>query len=149
MTKVDLSPAIGLIRSVRGYNEIGIELEQLAAQNRIRVDANLDARAQTSLSGIITLGPEAIASSALSLAQTLVHEHYHLHQNPFLKTASFWAGVATRTPVMRRYEQPAYEMALDFLEAVKRDHPHLAREAEIEQNAVRCVFANDFGVQLE
>jgi hypothetical protein len=67
-----------------------------------------------------------------------------LHQNPLLKTASFWGGVLTRTPVMRRYEQPAYQSAVDFLEAVRRTHPHLADEAQAEQNAIRQVFAADF-----
>jgi hypothetical protein len=48
-----------------------------------------------------------------------VHEANHLRQNPLLKTVSFWGGVVTRTPGMRRYEQPAYQAAVDFLEAVK------------------------------
>ncbi len=143
-----LSEALELIRATPGYLETGVALAQLASENRIRIDGNLPDRACTNVWGIITLGPEAIESSALSLAQTLVHERYHLRQNPFLKTASFWTGVLTRTPVMRRYEQPAYQAALDFLEVVKRTQPHLTVEANSEQNAIRVVFANDYGVAL-
>ena len=46
----------------------------------------------------------------------------------------------TRTPVMRHYEQPAFQAAIDFLEAVRWAHPHLALEAQTEQDAVRQVF---------
>lgn len=108
----------------------------------------LQDRAQAGLLGTITLGPEAAEASPVSLAQTLVHEHHHLHQNLLLKTLSFWLGILTRTPVMRRYEQPAYQAAVDFLEAVKRTHPRLAGEAQAEQVAIRQVFAADFGGTL-
>ena len=148
MSDNQISQALELICSIRGYKETGIALQKLAAQNRIRFDREMEDRAQTGLLGNITLGPEAIASNTVSLAQTLVHEAYHLHQNPFLKTVSFWTGFLTHTPVMRRYEQPAYQAAIDFLADVKRTQPHLAQEAEREQNAMRCVFANDFGVTL-
>ena len=75
-----------------------------------------------------------------------MHEHFHLRrQNPLLKTLSFWSGVASRTHVMKRYEQPAYQAAHDFLEAVKQAHPTLAAEAEAEQVAIRGVFAINFG----
>ena len=94
------------------------------------------------------LGPESVAASPLSMAQTLVHELYHLHQNPFEKTLSFWLGILTRTPVMRRYERPAYLAAFRFLEAIKASHPHLAREAEVEQRAVAPVFEISFGDSL-
>lgn len=144
----NIQQALRLIQSTPGYVEMGVRLAQLASEGHIRVDMNLPDRAQTSLRGIITLGAEAAQSSALSLAQTLVHEYHHLHQNPLLKTASFWAGFLTRTPVMRRYEQPAYQAAIDFLEAVKTAHPRLSDEVQAEQNAIRQVFAADFGVML-
>ena len=143
-----LSEALRLIQATPGYEETGVRLAQLASEGRIRLDRELQDRAQAGLLGTITLGPEAATAGALSLAQTLVHEQYHLRQNPLLKTASFWTGVMTRTPVMRRYEQPAYQAAVDFLEAVKRAHPHLAGEANAEQAAVRQVFAQDFGATL-
>lgn len=143
-----LHEALRLIRSTPGYTEVGVHLAQLASEGDIRVDMSLQDRAQTDLRGIITLGPEAVEASALSLAQTLVHEAYHLRQNPLWKTVSFWSGVVTRTPVMRRYEQPAYQTAIDFLEAAKNAHPHLAEEAILEQDAIRQVFATDFGGML-
>jgi hypothetical protein len=49
---------------------------------------------------------------------------------------------------MRRYEQPAYQAAIDFLETVRWAHPHLAQEAEAERDAVRQVFATGFGATL-
>ena len=144
-----LHDALHLTRTTPGYSEVGVDLAQLASENRIRINPALQDRAQASLLGIITLGPEAVASSLLSLAQTLVHEHFHLRrQNPFLKTLSFWTGIATRSAVMKRYEQPAYQAAYDFLEAVKRAHPDLVQEAEREQRAIYHVFATDFGGRL-
>jgi hypothetical protein len=143
-----LPEALRLICSILGYSKIGVHLAQLALEGRIRVNLNLSDRAQAGLLGTITLGPEAAEASPVSLAQTLVHEAYHLRQNPLLKTVSFWSGVVTHTPVMRRYEQPAYQAAVDFLEAVKHKHPHLANQAQDEQNAVRQVFATDFGGML-
>lgn len=148
MIPYNLPEALRLIQTTPGYAEAGVRLAQHASQGRIHVDLSLPDRAQAGLLGTITLGPEAVDSSPLSLAQTLVHEHYHLHQNPLLKTASFWTGVVTRTPVMRRYEQPAYQAAIDFLEAVKRAHPLLAGEATEEQDAIRAAFAADFGATL-
>ena len=148
MTSPALPEALHLIRSTPGYTEVGVHLAQLASRGRIKVDLDLPDRARAGLLGTITLGPEAAESSVVSLAQTLVHEHYHGCQNPFLKTVSFWSGIVTRTPVMRRYEQPAYQAAVDFLEAVKQGHPHLTQEAVWEQEAVRQVFAADFGAAL-
>jgi hypothetical protein len=143
-----LHESIQLIRSTPGYTGVGVHLTQLASQGRIRVNLDLPDRAQAGLLGTITLGPEAAEADVVSLAQTLVHEAHHLRQNPLLKTASFWRGIVTRTPLMRRYEQPAYQAAIDFLEAVKRAHPHLAEEAAQEQAAVRQVFAADFYAAL-
>ena len=146
MTSSSLQEALRIIRTTPGYAEVGIELAQMACEDRIRLDPALDDRAHAGLLGTITLGPEATGSSPLSLAQTLVHEHFHLRrQNPLLKTLSFWSGVASRTHVMKRYEQPAYQAAHDFPEAVKRAHPVLSAEAEAEQMAIGGVFAINFG----
>lgn len=145
---LDCQQAIRLIRSTPGYAETGVALAQMASENHIHLDPEMEDRAQAGLLGTITLGPEAVESSTLSLAQTLVHEYFHLRQNPLLKTVSFWSGVLSHTPVMKRYEQPAYQAAIDFLEAVKRKHPHLAEEAESEQSAIRQVFQIGFGGDL-
>ena len=139
-----IEEALQIIRTTPGYEETAKRLAKLAGNGRIRESPAIEDRAQAGLLGSITLGPEAVESTPLSLAQTLVHEHYHLRQNPFLKTVSFWSGVFTRTPVMRRYEQPAYQAAVDFLEAVKSAHPDLAEEAGQEQRAVRHVFERDY-----
>lgn len=147
-TPAALHEALRLIRTTPGYAEVGVELAQLASEDRIRIDMALDDRAHAGLLGVITLGPEAAESSPLSLAQTLVHEHFHLHQNPLQKTVSFWGGVLSRTPVMKGYEQPAYQAAFDFLEAVKRAHPPLATEAASEQAAIAQVFEIGFGAPL-
>jgi hypothetical protein len=144
-----LHEAIRLIRTTPGYTEVAVDLAQLASENRIRVHPTLEDRAHAGLLGTITLGPEAAQASPLSLAQTLVHEHYHLRrQHPLLKTVSFWTGVLSHTPVMRRYERPAYQAAFDFLEAAKKVHPQLTGEAEAEQAAIRQVFETFFGEPL-
>lgn len=157
MLPVTLSPpqtavfeeALRIVRATSGYAQVGFELAQMASKDQIRFDPALEDRAQASLLGILTLGPEAMHSRPLSLAQTLVHEHFHLHrQNPWLKTLSFWSGVARGTHVMQRYEQPAYQAAHDFLEAVKRARPGMAVEAESEQRAICQVFATGFGGTL-
>ena len=144
-----LIEAINLILSTPGHAAVGEALAQLASRQRIRIDMDLPDRAKTTLRGIILLGPEAAEASPLSLAQTLVHEQHHLQQNPLLKTVSFWSGIATRTEPMRRYEQPAYQTALEFLKAVAQAHPDLASEARAEQNAIRQVFRSDFGGELD
>jgi hypothetical protein len=149
MMPAALPEALRLIRATRGYADLGVDLAQLVSQNRVRVNLALEDRAQAGLLGTITLGPEAAQAGALSLAQTLVHEHFHLRrQHPLQKTVSFWSGVLSRSSVMRRYEQPAYQAAWDFLEAVKAAQPHLAQEAEAEQAAIRQVFEMSFGGTL-
>jgi hypothetical protein len=128
---------------------VGVELAQMASENQIRVNPDMEDRAQAGLLGIMTLGPEATEGSPLSLAQTLVHEHFHMRrQNPLLKSLSFWSGVVSRTNVMKRYEQPAYQAAYDFLEAVKQAHPSMAKEIEAEQSAISQVFAIEYGGPL-
>lgn len=140
-----ITEALNIIGATPGYQQVAGELRLLAGRGRIRFQPGLPDRAQTGLTRIILLGHEVLASPPLSQAQTLVHEHFHLHQNPFLKTVSFWSGVATRTPVMRRYELPAYRAAYDFLEAVKTAQPNLAALAGSEQEAIRQVFAQGYG----
>lgn len=140
--------ALQLLRAIPNYARIADELTSLAQSGRLRFDENLEERAYAvSLLGYqrVTLGPEVFDGSALSLAQTLVHERYHLRQNPLLKTVSFWCGIFTRTPVMRRYERPAYRAALQFLEAVAISQPGLRAQAEHESHAVRLVFESSFG----
>jgi len=148
MILASIQQAVQLIQATPGYAKTGVELAQMASENRIRVNLDLDDRAHAGLMGAITLGPEAANSSFLSLAQTLVHEHFHLQQNPLLKTASFWSGVATRTSPMLRYEKPAYQAAFQFLEAIKKVRPALADEAESEQAAIRQVFFDGFNEDL-
>lgn len=143
-----LRDALRLIAATPGYDGVAKKLAVLAFRGRIRFHHSLEDRAHAGLLGTITLGPEALESGVLSLAQTLVHEHFHLRQNPFLKTVSFWGGVVSRTPVMRRYERPAYRAAFDFLETVKAAFPHLAEEARAEQTAIQQVFAACFGGEL-
>lgn len=140
--------ALRIIHATPGYADIGHQLSSLHSRGRIRVDSTLEDRAQASLFGRIILGPEVFESNAVSIAQTLVHECFHLRQNPFLKTVSFWCGIATRSALMKRYEQPAYCAALEFLEAVKETQQSLAHDAEREQIAVRQVFASCFGERL-
>jgi hypothetical protein len=145
----NLNEAIHIIRMTPGYAAVGADLSQIASQKRIRIDSSLDARAETRLSGAIVLGAEALASSPPSLAQTLVHEHFHLRrQHPLQKTVSFLSGVFSKSHVMKRFEQPAYQAANDLLEAVKMAQPALLVEANAEQAAIRQVFATDFGGQF-
>lgn len=140
--------ALRILRATPGYAPVALELAQLADEGRIHLDAALEDRAQAGLFGALTLGPEATGGSPLSLAQTLVHEHFHLRQNPLLKTLSFWSGVVQGAPAMKRYERPAYLAAHDFLEVVKRVCPELSTEAEAEQRAISQVFATTFGAAL-
>jgi hypothetical protein len=141
-----VSFALDLIAATPGYQTVARDLEWLARRGRIRFVPTLTDRAHAGLLGAITLGPEALAGSALSLAETLVHEHYHLRrQSHFAKTASFWQGVFTQTPVMARYERPAYQTALDFLHAVARAFPDLADEAQGEATAVMETYAAHYG----
>ena len=142
-----LNAALALIASTPGYEVVAADLSRLHDRGRIRFAPDLADRAHAGLLGALTLGPEAFDdNSALGLAETLVHEHHHLfRQPPLLKTVSFWAGVATRTPTMARYERPAYDAALGFLAAVARAYPDLADEAAREASAVEATFAANYG----
>ncbi|MCW3061499.1 MAG: hypothetical protein JWQ02_3320 [Capsulimonas sp.] len=122
------------------------------ARRRLRFDARLTDRAQTTMLRTIVLGPEPFQgegkSAAVSLAGTLVHEHWHTRQNPLGKSWSFWAGILTRTHPMLRYEQPAYARQIGFLEELARVSPANAAFARAEAEEVRAAFALHYGDNL-
>ncbi len=139
--QAQISAAIDLIAATPCYEAVAHDLARLLQRQRIHFAPTLADRAHAGLTGRIHLGPEPLAGSVLSLAETLVHEHFHLRrQSHFAKTTSFWAGVFTRTPVMARYERPAYDAALRFLHALAQAHPALAEEAAAEAYAVKSTF---------
>ncbi len=137
--------AVALIGSVPGYARVARDLER----RRILFDPRLPDRGQASLGGTIRIGPETLHGDRdavlVALAGTLVHEHHHTRQNPFLKTLSFWRGVFTRTHPMGRYERPAYEQQSAFLDALALSHPELAALAARERDAARASFAACYG----
>ncbi|MDQ2687206.1 MAG: hypothetical protein M3Y28_04990 [Armatimonadota bacterium] len=141
--------AVTLIGRTPGYGVVGAGLTAHLGAGKIGCDATLPDRAQAGLTGRIVLGPEAMSSPTLSLAQTLVHEWHHVHQFPLTKTISFWLGVLMGRPVMRRFEQPAYRAALDFLETVARAFPDLAEAASAERSAIEAVFEAEYGGPLD
>ena len=145
-----LSNAIALIGSVPGYESEAAILREMLVDGRIRYVETLEDRAHAGLLGTITMGPEPFApgGTLLGLAETLVHERFHLTQNPLEKTASFWAGVATKTDAMARYEKPAYQAAATFLERFRETFPDLAAESEAELVAVRDTFESSYGETL-
>jgi hypothetical protein len=132
--------ALALIASVPGYESVARDLARL----RITYVPTLKDRGQASLHGHIRIGPETLEgggdTALVSLAGTLVHEHSHTCQNPFLKTLSFWTGIATRTHPMRRYERPAYEHQAAFLAALSRVRPDLAPAALWERTASQLSY---------
>ncbi|WP_125206262.1 hypothetical protein [Capsulimonas corticalis] len=118
-------------------------------RRRLRFDAGLADRAHTTLLRAIVFGPEPFQgnreTALVSLAGTLVHEHWHTRQNPFGKTWSFWAGMVTRTHPMQRYERPAYERQAAFLEELAIVRPELGRIARAEARKVRGAFMRHYG----
>jgi hypothetical protein len=142
-----IEAALALIRATPGYAGVADDLARLRDRGAIRFSPRLPDRAHAGLTGTITLGPESLEGDVVGLAETLVHEHYHLRrQNPLAKTLSFWKGVARRSPVMRDYERPAYQAAVDFLRAVERSAPEHAASAVAERGAVAEAFAAHYGV---
>ena len=130
-----ISEAVDLVDSVPGYRIIAGHLR------RLRVDylPSLPDRAHTTMRSQIIVGPDALLESdksLVSLAATLVHEEFHTRQNPFLKTASFWTGVVTRSHVMARYEWPAYRAQTSFLRALAHVRPDLSAAIEQEITAI-------------
>lgn len=141
MTREAVSDALDLIAAVPGYRDTARRLLRAP----LHLNPALADRAQTSLRGHITLGPEPFAGAGdaarVSLAATLVHEHHHLRQHPLEKTASFWLGVARRRAPMRRYEAPAYAAQQQFLRALSRHFPALQEAANAELAQVQAAFA--------
>src|SRR3569833_1420064 len=129
-----IAQAFDIIDSVPGYGKTAGNLRLLS----IEYLPSLPDRAHTSLRSKIIVGPEALLESQklFSLAGTLVHEEYHTRQNPFLKTVSFWAGIAMRKPVMARYERPAYRAQIDFLRALAKARPELSEAVDAEISAI-------------
>ena len=141
--------AIALVSRTPGYGVVGAGLTAHLAGDKIACDAALPDRAQAGLTGRIVLGPEAINAPTLSLAQTLVHEWHHVRQFPLEKTVSFWLGILTGRPVMRRYERPAYRAAIRFLDAVAGAFPALEENAHRERSAIEAVFDAEYGGPIE
>jgi hypothetical protein len=139
--------ALALIGSLPGYEDVAAHLEDLRAKGKIRVEEIAD-RGTASVWGVITLGPEALTGGAVGLAETLVHERFHLTQAPLAKTASFWGGVFTGTPVWRRLERPAYNAAVEFLDALAVARPELSDECSSEAESVRAAFLAHYGEPL-
>ncbi|WP_395090086.1 hypothetical protein [Armatimonas sp.] len=133
---LEITRAIALIACVPGYEAIAQNL----TRRTVRYVPELSDRGQATLTGVILIGPEALLGSVVGLAETLVHEEFHTRQNHLLKTHSFWSGVFTRTPVMARYERPAYQAALDFLAVLAVSHPEHAGEAHAEAEAVQSSY---------
>ena len=140
--------ALRLIATTPGYVETAQNLAQMRDDGKIHFDGALEDRGQAHLGGSISLGSEALDGHPLSLAETLVHEAFHQTQNPLQKTGSFWAGVLTGTDTMRRYEQPAYEAAIAFLNAAMTAHPDLADFAQSEIESIHETFAANYGGSL-
>lgn len=141
MTSQAVGDALTLIADTPGYQPAARRLRRAT----IVLSPSLPDRAQTSLLGHITLGAEPFGGSAdaarVSLAGTLVHEHFHLTQHPLQKTLSFWLGVWTRRHPMLRYEAPAYAAQIEFLRQVSRTHPLLEPAARHEREQVQSAFA--------
>ena len=136
-----IAEAIALIGRVPGYERVAQNL----VRRTIRYIPTLEDRGQATLTGVILIGPEALLGSLVGLAETLVHEEFHTRQSHLLKTHSFWSGVFTRTPVMARYERPAYQAALDFLAALGGAFPEYAAEARAEYDMVQVSFEASYG----
>lgn len=138
---LEIAEAIALIARVPGYEAIARNLTRCT----VRYVPELGDRGQATLTGVILIGPEALFGGMVGLAETLVHEEFHTRQNHLLKTHSFWSGVFTRTPVMARYERPAYQAALDFLAALAATCSEHASEALAEADAVRASYTAFYG----
>ncbi len=139
-----IEQAIALIARVPGYAEVAQNL----SRRTVRFVPTLIDRGQVTLMGVILIGLEALEGSLVGLAETLVHEEFHTRQRHLLKTHSFWSGVFTRTPVMARYERPAYKAALEFLLALASTFPEHSKEAHVESEAVRASYAANYRLAL-
>ena len=142
--------AVELIRSVEGYHAVADDLELWQRRRAVRYVATLVDRAQTTLSGLLVIGPEPFDGPLISLGETLVHEHFHrFRQGHLAKTTSFWIGVATRSPVMARYERPAWRAGLAFVRAARAQHAWDALECDAEEIAILRSFEHHYRMPLE
>ncbi|MFM7323017.1 MAG: hypothetical protein ACKO5K_16075 [Armatimonadota bacterium] len=136
--RLRVADAIARIGAVPGYASVARDLGALLDAGRIRHDPDLEDRAVVEWTGMVVLGEEPFQGASVGLEETLVHEHHHRkRQANLMKSASFWTGVVTKTPVMARYERPAYRAALDYLAAVGVARPDDRIDAEREAEAVR------------
>ncbi len=137
--------AIQLVQKTSGFSAAAEDLRR----RRIRFDQSFSDRGTITWRGEIVLGPEPFVGSGdesrVSVAGTLMHEACHLHQNPLLKTVSFWSGVFTRTNTMRRYEWPAYRQQAEFLAALAQVHPELRGIALHERDVALASFQAIYG----
>jgi hypothetical protein len=138
-----------LIASVPGFDKAAQDLRRI----RIRYAPRLTDRALVTLWGTILLGPSAFVGTRdeirVGVAGTLVHEHTHVRQPCLLKTWSFWAGVATRTHPMHRYEWPAYARQAQFLQVLAAAQPELRFLTERELMAALDSFAAHYGPPVD
>lgn len=144
-TAETVAQALQLIQKTPGYSTIAEDLQR----RFIRYLPSFPDRGTVTWRGEIVLGPEPFAGSVnqsrVSVAGTLMHEAWHLRQNPFLKTVSFWAGTATCEHPMRRYEWPAYRQQAEFLTALALARPELRTIALHEREAVLASFQIIYG----
>ncbi len=142
--------AIDLIRRTVGYSAVADDLEGWFAAGNVRYDPDLSDRAQVSVLGFLILGPEPFEPPLLGLAETLVHEHHHrFRQHHFEKTVSVWAGLATRTPIMARYERCAWRAALRFVQEVRNQQLCDPAECDSEEHAIRTTWDIHYRIPLE
>lgn len=142
--------AIALIRRTSGYTDVADDLDAWFASLDVIYDPNLPDRAQVSVLGTLILGPEPFEPPLLGLAETLVHEHHHrFRQHHLQKTVSVWAGIATRTPVMARYERPAWRAALAFVQTVRQHQVCDPAECDAEEHAIRTSWEIHYQIPLE
>jgi len=147
--RLRVAEAIERIASVPGYGPVARDLAGWLDAERIHFDPALADRAVVEWTGRVVLGPEPFEGPGIGLEETLVHEHHHrMRQRNLMKSASFWAGVATRSHVMARYERPAYRAALAYLEAAAAARPDIAPDASREAEAVRRTWDIVYAIPL-
>jgi len=139
-----------MIRRTPGHTVVADDLEAWFASGDVIYEPNLPDRAQVTVLGILILGPEPFDPPLLGLAETLVHEHHHrFRQHHLQKTVSVWAGIATRTPAMARYERPAWRAALAFVHAVRQHQICNPADCDSEEFAIRTSWEIHYQIPLE
>lgn len=134
-----LLAALVLVGQTPGYESTAADLNRRWKSGKLRIEPITD-RGNASFSGVIRIGPETLADGLVATAATLVHEQFHTTQFPLAKTASFWSGIVTGTPVWQRLERPAYRAAVAFLETLAQSRPDLASDCQREIVATRVSF---------